>query len=264
MANSQITTTRQGFTLGWSYISAADDETVSSRTNLPVEKRLRQPEYAFSILESNELPSLVAENVGSIETGTGQETQFSNPWTRGLSGGTSASALSYRIIVRPPGESYTAVEFGVVSNLMRQALQITANLYRDVVEACQKIINELDINDEAERAIATARLADVLTPFDTVLSTVMRGVLDQNREQPLIIGFLLGELMLNLRGLAPDDRIPIISEFITDPRPSLRFVAVRALDNLGEGKAKQTLASAYPHEPNKQIKRLIEASLSGM
>ena len=142
-------------------------------------------------------------------------------------------------------------------------IEVTSQIYRDALGACKEILNQVDLDDADARDEGVRLLKVTLKPFHSVLETVFSGLLEWRIAEPVAVSFLLVEVLPSLKALRAETKITIIRTVLEQSRPSIRFAAIRALDQLGGSMAHQLMSHMYPTEPGRLSRDLIINSLAG-
>jgi hypothetical protein len=158
----------------------------------------------------------------------------------------------------PSTSAWTTADAG---QLLTYVLKVTHGIYNGLLERCRQIISEIDFDDSEQRKLATERLHDVLHPFSEVIAQAFSGLLGEHRDSPIELAFLLTEVLPHLDHVSDRIRVSIVRTVLDAEKPSTRYAAAQALDNIASPEAKQALVQAFPMEKSKLVRRMIEASL---
>ena len=174
---------------------------------------------------------------------------------------TAPGEMLYALTISANGYGDTTEITIEARKAMMRLLQVTSQLYRDVLEKCSTIINAMDLDDPETKQQAILRLRDVLEPFSSVVSAVFQGLLQIQKSRPDVSAFLLTDVLPALGAVDTETVLEVIRNVLVGAPPSMRLAAMEALDIIGVVEAKRLMAFVYPDEKNHLIRNFIDASL---
>lgn len=175
--------------------------------------------------------------------------------------GTSLSE-AYTVIVLTTGQDETTEMAPGVRNAMVKMLSLTTRLYKDALLKCKEIINGADLEDDESRQETAAELASTMSQYNSVLSHLYNDLIEWQGAEPVAVSFLLIEVLPNIKNLEAETQITIIKHVLEKTRPSVRFSAIKALDQMGISIAQKLLSTTLANEPSKTARQFIVDSLA--
>jgi hypothetical protein len=170
---------------------------------------------------------------------------------------TSQSLVFYGMLL--PSNSPAALQASVA--LYNKIAEEQGRVFENAIKRCHLILAGVDLHDDESKTRAKERLADIFSIFSSMSEALVKEISQDYSNDADVIGFLLMDVLVSTDDLKTQSKVDIISSYMANPKASVRYEAVRALDLFNTENILPLLENIHRDETNLEVKGLLEASI---